>query len=144
MRVDPDEFERVERQRPPHGLGGLPVGERDPELLVLVRRGDELVRVRFDAHGHPDLHPLPLAQGLRDVGDPHDLLEGVEHDPPDTGLDGRTDLVHGLVVAVEGDAVGGHPGGQGGRQLTPEHTSRLSPSSCSHRTTARERKALPA
>ncbi len=42
----------------------------------------------------------------------------VEHDPPDTGsLDGTLDLGDGLVVAVEGDAVGGHTGVEGGGQL---------------------------
>lgn len=127
VRVDPDELETVERQRPPYGLGRLPVGERDAELLVLVRGGDELVRVRLDADGDPDLHPLPPAERLRDVRDPHDLLEGVEHDPPDTGLDGRVDLRGRLVVAVEGDAVGGHPGGQRGRQLTPGADVQIEP-----------------
>lgn len=115
--MDPDEFEAVELERPPHGLRGLPTGQRNPELLVFVCGGDELVRVGLDADGDADLHLLPPAERLRDVGDPHDLLEGVEHDTADAGLDGTVDLVGGLVVAVEGDAVGGHTGGQGGREL---------------------------
>src|SRR5690606_29035733 len=44
--------------------------------------------------------------------------EGVEHDPPDAGLDGPLDLGDGLVVAVEGDAFGGHTGVERGGQLT--------------------------
>lgn len=144
VRVDPDDLEPVQLQGPPHGLRRLPAGQRDTELLVLVGGGDELVRVRLDPDGDPDLHPLPLAERLGDVGHPHDLLEGVEHDPPDPGPDGTLDLLRRLVVAVEGDPLGGHPGGEGGGELAPEHTSRLSPSSSSHRTTARDRKAFPA
>lgn len=106
-------------QRPPHGLGGLPAGERDAELLVLVGGGDELVGVGLHADGDPDLDLLPLAQGLGDVRDPHDLLEGVEHDPPDAGLHGAGDLRDGLVVPVEGDALGSHPGGERGGKLSP-------------------------
>lgn len=117
VRVDPDQLQTVELERPPHGLRRLPAGQRDAELLVLVGGGDELVGVRLDAHGDPDLDLLPLAEGLGGVRDPHDLLEGVEHDPPDTGLDGPADLLDGLVVAVEGDALGGHPGGQRGGQF---------------------------
>lgn len=115
--VDADEFETVEGEGPADGLGGLPVGQRDAELLVLVRGGDELVGVRLDADGHPDLYGLAPAEALRDVGDADDLLEGVEHDPADTGRDGPLDLVDGLVVAVEGDARGGHAGVQRGGQL---------------------------
>lgn len=83
-----------------------------------MRGGDELVGVRLDADGHPDLYALPLAEPLRDVRDPDDLLERVEHDPPDSGLDGALDLGDGLVVAVEGDAFGGHPGVERDGQLT--------------------------
>lgn len=90
--VDPDDFEPVELKSAPHGFGGLPAGQRNPELLVLVGGGDELMGVRLDAHGDPDLHRLPLAEGLRDVGDPHDLLEGVENDASYAGLDGPRDL----------------------------------------------------
>lgn len=118
VRVDADEVEAVEGECTAHRLGGLPVGERDPELLVLVRGGDELVGVGLDADGDADLHPLADAVPLGDVGDADDLLEGVEHDPPDARLDGPLDLGDGLVVAVEGDALGGHPGVQRGGQLT--------------------------
>lgn len=117
VRVNTDELEPIELQRPPYGLGDLPTGERNPELLVFVGGGDELVRMCFHTHGDTDLHALPLAEGLRDVRDAHDLLEGVEHDPPDPGADGGLDLIDGLVVAVEGDAIGGHAGGEGGGQL---------------------------
>ena len=58
-----------------------------------------------------------LPSALRDVRDADDLLERVEDDPPDAGLDGPADLLGGLVVAVEGDALGGHAGGERGGQL---------------------------
>ena len=58
-----------------------------------------------------------LPSRLGDVRDAHDLLEGVEHDAPDAGLDGPLDLVGGLVVAVQRDALGGHPGVERGGQL---------------------------
>lgn len=94
-----------------------PCGEREAELLVLVCGGDELVGVRLDADRHPDLHRLADAQFVGDVRDADDLLEGVEHDPPDARLDGPADLGGGLVVAVEGDPGGRHPGVQRGGQL---------------------------
>ncbi len=115
--VDADEFEPVEPQGTAYGLGGVPAGQRDAELLVLVGRGDELVGVGLDADRDPDQDLLPLPEALRDVGDTGDLLEGVEHDVAHAGLDGPGDLIDGLVVAVEGDAVGGHAGGEGGGQL---------------------------
>ena len=88
-----------------------------PELLVLVGGRDELVGVRLDADGDADLHALALAEPCGDVRDADDLLEGVEHDTPDAGLDGPLDLGDGLVVAVQGDALGGHAGGERGGQL---------------------------
>lgn len=94
-----------------------PPHEREAELLVLVGGGDELVGVRLDADRHPDLHRLADAQLVGDVRDADDLLEGVEHDPPDARLDGPADLGGGLVVAVEGDPGGRHPGVQRGGQL---------------------------
>ena len=82
---------------------------------------------------------------LGDVRDADDLLERVEHDPADAGLDRPLDLGGRLVVAVQGDALGGHARRASAMASSPpEQTSRLSPSSCSQRTTARDRNALPA
>ena len=41
------------------------------------------------------------------------LVERVDDDPADTGLDRHAELPHGLVVAVEDEPFGGHPGMQG-------------------------------
>lgn len=79
--------------------------------------GDELMGVGLDAHGHADLDALALAEALGDVGDADDLLEGVENDAPDPDVDGPPNLLFRLVVAVEGDALGGHSGGEGGGEL---------------------------
>lgn len=115
--VDADELEAVQLKSPSYGFGGLATGQRDAELLVLVGGGDELVRMCFHADGDTDLDALPLAEFLGDVGDADDLLEGVEDDTADVCADRPFDLVLGLVVAVEGDAVGGHTGGERGGEL---------------------------
>lgn len=81
--VDAEQVEAVVPEGAAHGLGGGAVGDGDAELLVLVRGGDELVRVRFHADGHADLDGLAHPQLTGDVGDAGDLLEGVEHDAPD-------------------------------------------------------------
>jgi hypothetical protein len=117
VRVNPDEFQTVEAEGTPYGFGGLAAREGDAELLVLVGGGDEFVGVRLDADGHPDLDALALALALGDVGDPDDLLERVQDDPADADAHGALDLFRALVVAVEGDALGGHPGVEGGGQL---------------------------
>ena len=48
-------------------------GEREAELLVLVRGGDELVGVRLDADGHADQHVLHHAGRTGDRLEPVDL-----------------------------------------------------------------------
>lgn len=117
MRVDADELDAVQGEGPADRLGRQSVRQRDAELLVLVRGGDELVGVGLDADRDADLHALADAEPLGDVRDAGDLQEGVEDDAPDASLDGPLDLGDGLVVAVEGDALGGHPGVQRGGQL---------------------------
>ena len=61
---------------------------------------------RLAARGHP-------VGGQR--GQPVDLVEGVEHDVTDPGVDGQLQLDQRLVVAVQGDPLGREPGGQGQR-----------------------------
>ncbi len=104
-------------EHPAHRLGGRSPGQRQAELLVLVRGGDELVGVRLDADGDPDQHLLPDALAGGDRGEALDLLVRVDHDVPDAGLHGVLQLVHRLVVAVQRDPLRRHPGGQRHRQL---------------------------
>ena len=56
--------------------------------------------------------------GAGDRGQPLDLVERVDDDPTDAGVDRPGQLVDGLVVAVQPDPLGRHVGGQRGRQLT--------------------------
>ena len=65
-------------------LDGVAAGDREAELLVLVRGGDVLVGVRLDADGHPDHHRAARPAGSRgERGEPVDLVEGVDDDPAD-------------------------------------------------------------
>ncbi len=116
--VQADEAEIVGREDAPHGLHGVAAGEREPELLVLVRGGDELVGVGLDAHGHADEHVLDDTGLTGDRVEPVDLGERVEHDVPDPGGHGGLQFADGLVVAVHRDLPGGEAGVQGHGELT--------------------------
>ncbi len=98
-------------------LERVPAGQREAELLVLVRGGDELVGVRLHPHGGPDEHRLPPTALLGQPGQPGDLGERVDHDPADAGVERLLQLGDGLVVAVEGDPVRRHLGPQRRGQL---------------------------
>ena len=91
-------------------------GQREAELLVLVRGGDELVGVRLDADGRADQHRHRRAAGrhaaARQRHQPVDLVEGVDDDVPDPGVDGQLQLDQRLVVAVQRDPLGREAGGQ--------------------------------
>ena len=69
------------------GLERVAGGQREAELLVLVRGRDELVGVRLDAHGRPDQHRHGRAPAghaaARQGHQPVDLVEGVDDDVPD-------------------------------------------------------------
>ena len=56
--VQADQPQVVGREDPPHRGHRRAAGQRQAELLVLVRGGDELVGVRLDADGDPDQHVL--------------------------------------------------------------------------------------
>lgn len=117
--VNSDELQAIQLQRTAHGLRRLSAGQRDTELLVLVRGRDEFMGMRLDTDRDPDLHPLPLAEPLRDMRDPHHFLERVEHDPPDARLHGPGDFLGALVVPVQRDPLGRHSGRQRRGQLAP-------------------------
>ena len=108
----------VLREARGRGLQGgrvLPVGggvQREPELLVLVRGGDELVRGRVHPRGHAQHHgsagsPLPGERGQQ-----LDLREGVHHDAAHTGVESGRELLGGLVVAVQRNPLPGDPRGE--------------------------------
>ena len=104
--VQADQTQVVGREHPAHGVHGGAAGQRQAELLVLVRGRDELVGVRLDADRHADQHVLDDARVAGDRVEPFDLGHRVEHDVPDPGLDGRGELVDRFVVAVQRDPLG--------------------------------------
>ena len=59
VRVQPGELKLREREHPADRLVGGAGGEREAELLVVVRGGHELVRVRLDPGRHPDQDARP-------------------------------------------------------------------------------------
>ena len=75
--------------------------ERDPELRVLLAGGDLLVGVRTDPGGDPQQNPL-AAPGCEPF-EPLDLVERVDDDVADPGLERGEELGLGLVVAVHVD-----------------------------------------
>src|SRR3712207_8456056 len=83
--VQADEPQPLGLEHPPgrlRGVARLPARDREAELLVLVRGGDELVRVRLDADGEPDQHRRDGAALAGGGVEPGDLVERVEHDAP--------------------------------------------------------------
>ena len=101
-----------------HGLVRLAGGQGQAELLVLVGGGDVLVAARVDAglQAHHDGRDDAEVSG--DALDLVDLVHRVDEDAVDAGLEGEADLRVRLVVAVQADTVGVHPGAQGQTQLS--------------------------
>ena len=113
----PDEPQPRRAEHPAHGLRGGAAGEREAELLVLVRGGDVLVGVRLDADRHPHQHVLHAAVVAGDPVQPGDLVVRVQHDRADAGRDSRGELGGRLVVAVQRDPLGREVRTQRDRQL---------------------------
>ena len=110
--VQADQAQVVGREHPPHRVHRRAAGQRQTELLVLVRGGDELVGVGLDADGDANQNVLHDAGGTGDRVESLDLGHRVEHDVTDAGLDGHGQLVDGLVVAVQRDSLGREAGVQ--------------------------------
>ena len=115
--VQSDQTQVVGREDPPHRVHRRAAGQRQTELLVLVRGGDELVGVGFHADGDPNENILDNAGGTGDLVESFDLDHRVEHDVTDTGLDGHGQLVDGFIVAVQSDSLGREAGMQGDGEL---------------------------
>ncbi len=109
--------EVVGGEHPPHRGHRRAVGQRQPELLVFVGGGDELVGVRFDADGDADQHVLDDAGLARDGVESLDLDHRIHHDVRDAGLDGSGQLGDRFVVAVQRDSLGREVGMQRDRQF---------------------------
>ena len=103
-----------------HRLGGRARGHGEAELGVLLAGADELVGVRLDARGDPHEHRGPRRRRRRVSSrppEPGDLVEGVDDDAARPRLERGGQLVVGLVVAVQDQALGGHAGRQRDVQL---------------------------
>ena len=127
--VHAQQVDRLGRQGRGHGDGGrraaghiaVPVGggrgQGEPELLVLVRGGDEVVGVRVHARGQPEHHGGAAAGLGRERGQVGELVERVHDDPAHARLEGGAQLGVRLVVAVQADVGRVDAGGQRDRQL---------------------------
>ena len=91
--------------------------QRQTELLVLVRSGEEIVGRGVHTAVHPDAHALSDPRRGRGLGDPLDLLLAVEHDDRDADGHGVRDLLGRLVVAVESDPARVDAGGERDREF---------------------------
>ena len=80
--VQPEQLQGVRARRGSVATASnaCPPASEKPELLVLVGRRDELVRVRLDADGDADEHRRDDAELGGDGGDALDLVEGVDDD----------------------------------------------------------------
>ena len=85
--VQPDELERRLGEHPLDRAGRLATGQGEPELLVLVGGRDVLVRVRLDADLDADHHRRADAAIGGELGEPADLVEGVDDDPADARVE---------------------------------------------------------
>ncbi len=98
-------------------LGRRPAGQREAELLVLVRGGDVLVGVRLDADGDPDHH-----LGRRCVSRAIAVSRSISSNEsttirPTPASTARRSSGVGLVVAVQADPLRRHAGAQRHGQL---------------------------
>ena len=113
--VQADERERVELADA--GDDGGRLGQREPELLVLVGRGEEVVGLGVHAAVDPHEHRLHDAATVRDRRKALELDPAVEHDRADADLHGAVEFGDRLVVAVESQARGFCTGGERDGQL---------------------------
>jgi len=107
--VDAEQLELGTRQDGAQGRERLAARDRHAELLVLVRRRDELVPAGVHPGGDPEHHRSSHAALRCGVGHPADLRHGVQDDPAHPVVEGPRDLAIGLVVAVQPDVRPGNP-----------------------------------
>ena len=117
---------RVESHQLQAGLGpgpfdrprGLPRGQAETELGVVLSGHDELVGVGF--HSGCDAQQSLGDQTVvrMEAGQAVQLVEAVDDDPSDPCSPSVTELVFALVVPVQHQALGRHPGREGDVHLS--------------------------
>ena len=112
--VQPDQLQVLRFPDSCHRALGEAVGQAEPELGVLLPGLDVGVGRGLDPRGDPQQHPLGAVE--QPVG-ALDLVEGVEDQVTDAGVERVAELGLGLVVAVHVDPLGSHPAGEGHVQL---------------------------
>ena len=105
------------RQRLPDGGLALAGVHREAELVVEHAGRRVGVRVRVDARREAEQRLLAHAFGLRHAVEELHLVEVVDDDAADAGVQRLAQLVLGLVVAVEVDALRREADGRRDRQL---------------------------
>ena len=120
MGVDPQEPQTGKRPRSRHRLRGGTRRQSETELRVLLTGSDEFVGVGLDAGRDAYEHVRTGAGGhrARQVGQPIDLVERVDHDAPHSHGQSTGQFLDGLVVAVHDETTRRHPCRQRDVQLT--------------------------
>ena len=95
----PDEGQPVDLADARDGGGGIL--EREAELLVLVSRREEVVRLGVHAAVDADEHRLLRVAALDDRCEALELDPAVDDDRADADLDRALEFGHALVVSVE-------------------------------------------
>ena len=90
--VQPDQSQVIGGEYPADGRHRRAAGHRQPELLVFVCGGDELVGVRLDADGEAHEDILDDARLARDRVEALDFDHRVQDDVTHPGLDRRGQL----------------------------------------------------
>ena len=118
MAVQTHQSQVLRLEHPADGVQCRTAGQRQPELLVLVCGGDELVGVRLDTDRETNEDILDDARLPRDGIEALDLDHRVQNDMADTGFDRCRQFGDGFVVAVEGDPLRREVSVQRNGQLT--------------------------
>src|SRR5690606_26235573 len=115
--VQPEQVQLGGGEGPVDRLAGGAGGEREAELLVLVRGRDVLVAAGVHTGGDADHDGGHDPGGTGALGDEVDLGQGVDDEAADAVRERGVDLLDGLVVAVQPDRLAGHAGAERGDEL---------------------------
>jgi hypothetical protein len=141
--VQADEIQAGQLRDAPHCLIGIPEATESPNFW-----SSWAVAMNSWVWASTPTVPAPARAGrrrpARGIGDPDDLVEGVQHDPAHAGMHRPLDLGHRLVVSVQQDPLGWHPARSATSSSPPDAASMPRPSSCTQRATAPLMKALAA